>query len=156
MTSVCCQGLLKHKVHFWGHWAKLPWRLHLQVYQLKNVQPGFFASAPESYFRWPFKVNHSHAPFNQFEENKSKKGRKKQGRASLWDKPGRIIRKEAHHHVFYFSKKLCTNLTHLSDALLHLCVLLITKDRSTAQSSMIRACRPIILQRWTYKSPKIN
>lgn len=46
--------------------------------------------------------------------------KKKQGTTSLRYNPGRVIRKGAQHHIFYF---LCTNLAHLSDALLHLCVI---------------------------------
>lgn len=89
-----------------------------------------------------------------------KKKEKKQGRTSLQYDPDRIIggrrRRKLTSYILFLFFRCCVELWLFSLLPCYICVLLITKDRCAAQSSMIRACRLIIPQRWAYKWPKIN
>lgn len=159
MTSVGCQGLLKHKVHFWGHRARLPRCLHLRVYHLRNVQPGFFAWLLKTILDDLWKLITVMLRSTSLKRAKLKKKKIiKQGRTPLWYNPDRITRveKSSPSHILFLFFKCCVEIWLSSLLPCYICVLLITKDRCTAQSSMIRACRLIIPQKWTYKWPKIN
>lgn len=64
-TSERCQRLLKHKVHLWGRWAGRR-GVSIAGYITLKRSTRFHHMVPESYFQWPFRANHNHAPLHTF------------------------------------------------------------------------------------------